>query len=310
MSPEYRTDVRGIQIRVPATTANLGAAFDAVGLALQLYLRVEVRRIDGSASSLEFKGEGAGLVPTDDSNLIWRVMAGVAGKYRRSLPAFCMRVENEIPITKGLGSSATACVAAAAAADYLCDLRLKAEDLLSIAAAEEGHPDNVAPALYGGLVASISTGRILCSRSAFPSSWTVVAVTPELELETRQARAVLPRQVPHADAVFNVQRAAFLMAQIVQSRREGVRQAMEDRLHQPYRSALVPGLAEILEMKDREGLIGVALSGAGSTVVAFADAKAGEIGAEICRIFARHGLAAQARMLQADNRGLVIEELT
>jgi homoserine kinase len=97
------------------------------------------------------------------------------------------------------------------------------------------------------------------------------------------------------------------MAQIVQGRREGVRQAMEDRLHQPYRSALVPGLAEILDMKDREGLIGVALSGAGSTVVAFADANAGEIGAEICRIFARHGLAAQTRILQADNRGLQIE---
>jgi homoserine kinase len=309
MSREKQATARGIRIRVPATTANLGAAFDAVGLALNLYLKVEVHRTSDRASWLEFKGEGAGRVPTDASNLIWRVMSSAAGKYKKSLPAFRLRVENEIPITKGLGSSATACVAAAAAADYLCDLGLKAEDLLSIAAAEEGHPDNVAPALYGGLVASIGTGRILCSRSAFPPTWTVVAVTPELELETRQARAVLPHQISHADAVFNVQRAAFLMAQIVQGRREGVRQAMEDRLHQPYRSALVPGLAEILEMKDREGLIGVALSGAGSTVVAFADANAAEIGADMCRIFASHGLAAQTRLLQADDRGLQTEAI-
>ncbi len=309
MLPADLRDKRGVRIRVPATTANLGAAFDAVGLALRLYLTVEVRRRDTGASSLEFTGEGAGVVSGDSSNLIWRVMENVARKYGKPLPAFDLRVENEIPLTKGLGSSATACVSAAAAADFLCGLGLTAEDLLTLAAEEEGHPDNVAPALYGGLVASVCSGKILCSRSEFPSAWSVVAVTPELELATSEARSVLPRQVPFADAVFNVQRAAFLMAQIVQGRSEGVRQAMGDRLHQPYRSALVPGLKQILEMEDREGLIGVALSGAGSTVVAFADANAQEIGAGIASIFSRHGLSSTIRVLKADNRGLVIEEL-
>ncbi len=310
MPPANESDVQGVQIRVPASTANLGAAFDAVGLALQLYLNVEVRRIGAGPSRLEFEGEGKGIVALDASNLIWRVMESVAEKYRCRLPAFTLRIENEIPITKGLGSSATACVAAAAAADFLCGLELTTEDLLAIAAAEEGHPDNVAPALYGGLVASICGERILCSRSEFPSSWTIVAVTPNMELATKQARSVLPGQVPFADAVFNVQRTAFLMAQVVQGRSEGVRQAMADRLHQPYRSVLVPGLSEIFEMEDRAGLIGVALSGAGSTVVAFADTHAEEIGSDICRIFERHGLSAQTRLLKADNRGLVIENLT
>jgi homoserine kinase len=308
LSPN-RNDVPGLRIRVPATTANLGAAFDAVGLALQLYLRVEARRLDTGPSRLEFAGEGEDTIPRDSSNLIWRVMEAVGAKHGHRLPAFSLRIRNEITVTKGLGSSATACIAAAAAADFLCGLQLKAEDMLAIAAAEEGHPDNVAPALYGGLVASICADRILCSRSVFPPGWSVVAVTPDLEVATKQARAVLPAHVPYADAVFNVQRSSFLMAQIVQGRKEGVRQAMIDRLHQPYRSSLIPGLTEILEMDDREGLIGVALSGAGSTVVAFADSGAEKIGADMCGIFERHGLPAQSRILKADNEGLVMESL-
>ncbi len=310
MRPPYPKDGRGIRIRVPATTANLGAAFDAVGLALRLYLTVEVRPLDIGPSRLEFKGEGQESIPVDSSNLIWRVMERVAAGYEKRLPPFQMRIENEIPVTKGLGSSATACVSAVAAADFLCGLLLQPEDLLAAAVAEEGHPDNVAPALYGGLVASICAGKILCSRSEFPASWTVVAVTPDMELATSDARSVLPHQVPFGDAVFNVQRAAFLMAQVVQGRREGVRQAMADRLHQPYRSALVPGLKEILELDDHDGLIGVALSGAGSTVIAFADARAEEIGAEMAAIFQLHGLASTVRLLKADNRGLAIEGLT
>ncbi len=293
-------------IRVPASTSNLGAAFDSVGLALQLYLTLEVRRLDSGPSRLEYVGEDAHLIPSDSTNLIWRVMTEVARDRSVELPPFAMRVVNEIPVTKGLGSSAAACLAGAAAAAHLCGLDLGHEDLLEIASRWEGHPDNVAPALYGGLVASIGGRKILCSRSPFPESWTVVAVTPAYELETKRARAVLPSQIAFSDAVFNVQRASFLMAQIVQGRSEGVREAMADRLHQPYRSALLPGFEEILGMPDRLGLIGVALSGAGSTVVAFADQNAGEIGESIRAAFGRHGLASTIRLLKADNCGLAI----
>ena len=165
----------------------------------------------------------------------------------------------------------------------------------------------MAPSLHGGLVASIGGETILCSRAAFPESWTVVAATPEFELETKRARAALPREIAHADAVFNVQRAAFLMAQIVQGRGEGLREAMRDRLHQPYRSALLPGLAEILELEDCEGLLGVALSGAGSTVIAFTDSHAEEAGEKMRAIFARHGLKSMVRLLRADNVGMARE---
>ena len=296
-----------LRIRVPASTSNLGAAFDAVGLALRLYLRLEVRRIGDERSRLEIAGTDARLVPADESNLIWRVMAETAARSGRRLPPFHLRVVNEIPITKGLGSSASACLAGAAAADHICGLGLVTQDLLEIAAAREGHPDNVAPSLLGGLVASMGGTRIRCARAVFPESWIVVAVTPAFELETRRARAALPREVLHSDAVFNVQRVAFLMTQIIQRRSEGLRQAMEDRLHQPYRSPLLPGFEEILRMEESPGLLGVALSGAGPTVVAFANADAPGIGARIRGIFARHGLESEVRLLGADNAGMVCE---
>jgi homoserine kinase len=300
--PEGRT----ARIRVPASTSNLGAAFDAVGLALRLYLTVEVSRLEAGISLMEFAGQDAHLVPADHTNLIWRTMAEVAAAEGVGLPPFVLKVANQIPITKGLGSSASAILAGAAAAGFLCRLQLTSERLLGIAAALEGHPDNVAPALYGGLVASISGERILCSRSEFPEDWTVVAVTPDFELETKRARAVLPDRVPHKDAVYNVQRAAFLMAQLIQGRKEGLREAMADALHQPYRSGLLPGLGEVLALPPRAGLLGAALSGAGSTVIAFADSRANEIGEEIRSIFARHGLSSQVRLLRADNEGLSV----
>ncbi len=296
-------------ITVPASTSNLGPAFDSVGLAVQLYLKLDLRlRVEGT-SRLHYSGQDEGLIPCDSSNLIWQVMELVAGRHGKKLPPFDLQVKNEIPVTKGLGSSASACLAGAAAAGFLCDINLLPEDLLEIGVGLEGHPDNVAPALYGGLVASIGGKPVRCSRCRFPDSWSIVAVTPAFELETKRARAVLPPDVSRADAIFNVQRAAFLMAQIVQGRGEGLREAMADRLHQPYRSGLVPGFCEILEMPDQPGLLGLALSGAGPTVIAFVDADGAQIGDSISAIFQRHGLESQVRLLKADPKGLTIQTM-
>ncbi len=299
-------DAPSIRIRVPASTSNLGPAFDAVGVALQLYLRVDVARRDGGSSEIDCSGKDSHLVPRDGTNLIWKTMTEVAEQSGGRLPPFAIRIENEIPITKGLGSSASACLAAAAAADFLCGLDLGREDWLKIATVREGHPDNAAPALFGGLVSSISGETILCSRAVFPPDWTIVAVTPDFELETRKARSVLPAQIPYRDAVFNLQRVAFLVSQLNQGRRDGIREAMRDRLHQPYRGPLMPGFQEILDMEDEPGLIGRALSGAGPTVVALADSCENEIAENMCRIFKSRGLRAEARLLKADNEGLAV----
>jgi homoserine kinase len=296
-------------ITVPASTSNLGPAFDAVGLALQLHLKMDLCLRDEGDSHLRYSGQDESLIPCDSSNLIWRVMEIVAGRLGKKLPPFDLQVQNDIPVTKGLGSSASACLAGAAAAGFLCEITLSPEDLLEIAVGFEGHPDNVAPALYGGLVASINGKPVRCSRCRFPDSWSIVAVTPAFELETKRARSVLPPGVSHADAVFNVQRAAFLMAQIVQGRGEGIREAMADRLHQPYRSPLVPGFCEILEMPDQPGLLGIALSGAGPTVIALAASNAAQIGESIGAIFRRHDLDSRVRLLKPDHAGLTIQTI-
>ncbi len=300
---------KGTRIRVPASTSNLGPAFDAVGLALQLYMTLEAREIRTGPSRMAFFGEGAERISVDASNLIWRTMVEIAAAEQCNLPFFALRVENQIPITKGLGSSAAARLAAAAAVSFLGDLNWGSAKLLDLITLKEGHPDNVAPSLYGGLVASIRGDRILCSKSEFPLDWTIVAVTPDFELETSLARSVLPAQISRQHAVYNVQRTAFLMAQLAHGRSEGLREAMADLLHQPYRSELVPGLKDALAMDDCEGLLGVALSGAGSTIVALADSHEAEIGDRISRIFGMHGLSARVRLLKADNTGMILESL-
>lgn len=296
-----------LRITIPASTSNLGPGFDAVGLALRLYLTLEVSRLDSGPCRIAYQGPEAHLVPTDESNLIWRAMRLTAARAGAMLPPFALEIRNEIPITKGLGSSAAASLGGVVAADFLCGLKLSGQQWLGLATELEGHPDNAAPSLWGGLVVSMSGETILCSRCEFPEDWTVVAVTPDFELETRLARAVLPEKVPHKHAVFNVQRASYLVAQLIQRRTDGLRDAMADHLHQPYRSALIPGLAEILAMRDREGLLGVALSGAGPTVIALAESHEREIGRAIQDIFARHSLASQVRLLKVDLQGLTLE---
>ena len=293
-----------MRIRIPASTSNLGSAFDAAGLALQLYLRLEIIPCAGAESHLEYRGPDERLVPNDESNLIWRTMRLAAERAGKVLPAFSMIVDNEIPITKGLGSSAAATLAGIAAADHLCRLELDRKQWLTMATEIEGHPDNAAAALWGGLVFSIGNEEIYASRCEFPHRWTIVAVTPDFELETKVARSVLPAHVPHRDAVFNVQRAAFLAAQLARGQGDGLREAMSDRLHQPYRSPLIPGLEEILSMEDCQGLLGIALSGAGPTVAAIADSREQEIGARVQAVFRKHGLSSQVRLLRADHTGV------
>jgi homoserine kinase len=295
-----------VRIRVPASTSNLGPAFDAVGLALQLYLTVDVQESQEGPSRVDFSGEDSRLIPLDESNYIWRSMREFAHQEGRRLPHFSLVVNNRIPIGKGLGSSSAALLAAAAAVSFLCGLGWTREKLIEVATAKEGHPDNICPAVLGGLVASICGEKTLSSKSQFPKEWTVIAVTPDLEISTEHARTILPAEVPREHAIHNIQRTAFLMAQLSLGRREGLREAMSDRLHQPYRGRLIPGLSDILSMNHREGLLGIALSGAGSTVIAFADAQAAEIGEAIQGIFRFHRLASQVRLLKADNYGISI----
>jgi homoserine kinase len=291
-------------IRVPATSANLGPGFDVFGLALKLYLTVEVRLSDAGLQIIH-KGEGAGSVPTDERNLIWCTVAYIVGQERRRLPHLTVEVNNNIPLARGLGSSAAAVVAGVLIADQVCGLNLSQDQQLTYALILEGHPDNITAALVGGLVACCvaEDGRCLYARVPVSAKIKAVLVVPEFELSTSKARAVLPKGYSREDAVFNLQRAAMMAAALKDAEPMLIGEAMRDRFHQPYRKDLIPGLQESLNLRGIPGLLGVSLSGAGPSILALAVDNFTEIGQHIQSNFARHSIQSKVMILDIEERG-------
>jgi homoserine kinase len=256
-------------IVVPASTSNLGAGFDALGLALSLTLVVEVMTVieDGLG---ELRCTFTGTPPYGD-NLIATGYTEVARHLRvAALPSLDVRVTCDIPPGAGLGSSAAALVAGGRLAALVVP-GVTTQVILEVATDVEGHPDNVAASLYGGLVASLTEadGTVRAVAMPWPTALRLVVATPEIPLATRTARAVLPMHVPRADAVFNLQRVAVLLGALATNRFDVLRAAFADRLHQPHRLPLVPGLDAALHL-NAEGLVGVFLSGAGPSIAAVA----------------------------------------
>jgi homoserine kinase len=255
-------------LKVPASSANLGSGFDALGLALGVYLTCRFR----ASERLEIRafGRDAASISTGPDNLIWQTAEAVAQAHAMRMPSIELEIRNDIPIGKGMGSSAAALTAGVVIADRLLDLRWKPLRILDEAARLEGHPDNVAPCTLGSIVASaIDSGGVVRSvRLDLPRRFGIAIVVPDFDLPTSKARAVLPDCYSRADAVFNVQRAALLMAALATGSTWAFPVALEDRFHQPYRAPLVPGLEEILKLR-APGLLGCALSGAGPSILVF-----------------------------------------
>jgi homoserine kinase len=251
-----------VTVRVPATSANLGPGFDCLGLALDLCNEVTVDTDEEPGISWE--GEGADELPTDATDRISRTMAAVAAAAGRELPPFALRGHNRIPLERGLGSSAAAAVAGVLLADRILGLGLRMDDLLSSAVGVEGHPDNAAAALLGGL--TIATGdaavRIDPNVALAP-----VLLVPELRLGTEVARAAIPAEVPTRDAVFNLRRAALAVVALTE-RPEYLGLALEDRLHQPHRLRLMPTIRAVFDGIVDSG-VPVCVSGAGPSLLAF-----------------------------------------
>ncbi len=307
---------RSFEVRVPASTANLGAGFDCFGLALNLHLTVRATVLSGSGSRahVRSRGEpGSSLLPHDpDENLIFRALTHAANREGLQLPSVRLAVHNAIPLASGLGSSAAAIVAGIALAFGAAERSMSEDAALRYAAELEGHADNVAAALLGGLVVTCvrADGGVAAIRKRWPKEIRVVAVTPNFTLETAKARAVLPKTIAHADAIHNLQRSALLIAALEERRYDLIWDALQDRLHQPYRQSLIPGLAEILRMPRIEGLLGMALSGAGPSVVALATDHFDKIGKAIASHFERNGLTAKARCLAVAEEGVVVAQET
>ena len=256
------------QVRVPATTANLGPGFDALGLALNLYNTVTVS--PSHAFSLTVKGEGKEKLPQDESSLLIEAAQAVFEKADYHPGALCWVQENFIPLQSGLGSSAATIVAGLKLANALLPAPLSTEEIHRLAVEIEKHPDNVTPAVFGGLTVSYHTEEGPCAvKAGIPPGLHLALAVPDFSLATVEARNALPESVSREDAVFNLGRASLLVTSLMNGNGELLRWACEDRLHQPYRARLIPGFQDVMEAALEAGAQGCALSGAGPTVAAF-----------------------------------------
>jgi homoserine kinase len=303
-----------IDVRVPASTANLGAGFDCLGLALEMYLHVRATVVSkpGARALARSRGIGASsaLPSAPEENLIFRAMRHTAEREGFRLPLVRLAVQNDIPMASGLGSSAAATVAGVLLGFAVAGRAIVKDAALQYAAEVEGHTDNVAASLLGGLVvtAARADGSILGVQKRWPKMIRVVAVVPQFALETKKSRAVLRKTVSLSDAVYNLQRAALLVAALEERRYELLWEALQDRLHQVYRQALIPGLDDVLAIPRMPGLLGIALSGAGPSVVALATDRFEVIGKEIAGRFERRGLMATFQTLEVAQEGFSTSE--
>lgn len=297
-----------IRVRVPATTANLGPAFDAVGMALQLYNTVEMEIIP-QGLKLEISGMGADYIPRDESNLICQVARQVFQRVGFKAPGLHIRMNNHIPVSSGLGSSAAAIVGAMVAANALSGSQLTEEELLLMATELEGHPDNVAPALLGGVVVAVgSEGRVEHFEFEPPEGMMAVVAIPSFPMSTKAARGLLPSGISFQDAVFNVGRTALLVASLAKGHLEGLLVGTEDKLHQPYRSPLIPGMEEVFAAVKNAGAKGVALSGAGPTLIAFTKGNEERIADIMQNTWQEHGVQTLVMVVAPDRKGASVIE--
>src|SRR5437016_5203093 len=305
---------RSYSFRVPASTSNLGASFDALSLALQRYLRISLTiepspgRKPSEVLRIDVRGVDAHLIPASSENLILRVASNVARERKKELPGFRMAIDNEIPLARGMGSSAAAIIAGITCYELIADDKLNEREIFNYAREFESHPDNLAAALRGGLVAATESadGDVLVAKLQVAEGAKAIVVIPAFELSTEKARAVLPQTYSRKDAVYNIQRSALTIAALTTGNWPLLREAMRDRIHQPYRAALIPGFEEILAL-DIPGLLGVALSGAGPTVFALAEpSKTESVGGAIANVFVKHGVKATPVTVNIDNEGRTI----
>lgn len=298
---------RSVKVRVPATTANLGPGFDCLGLALDLW-NVATFRPDagGTGVRVRVRGEGAGVLPEDGENLVARAATMLLRQQGAQLPAGLeIECENGIPLGSGLGSSGAAVLAGLLGANALLGKRLKQAEILRLAVEIEGHADNAAAALEGGLViVAAAQDRFLTRRVEVPEL-PVCIVLPAVDLPTRAARAALPASVPMADAVFNLGRTAL----VVEALRAGdlglLGAAMDDRLHQPYRFPLIPGALSARAAALEAGAIAAGLSGAGPSLAAFGGEPA-QVAAAMQAAFTAAGVRSRAFITRVSGDGAVV----
>jgi len=265
-----------MHIKVPATSANMGPGFDSIGVALQLYNHLWFEQIDEGLEII-IKRKHEIEIPTDKNNLIYKTMVDFFAETGNVMPPVRLIQEDYIPMIRGLGSSAACIVAGLLAANHMSGCHYSREQLAQIAAKIEGHPDNSNPALFGGMVVGATDyNEMRHVRLDLPNDLVFAIMVPNFPVSTHDARRVLPSTYDRSDAVFNASRAALLVASIYSGNYENLSMAMQDSIHQPYRSQLIPDMERIFKAAKNYGALGAYLSGAGSTLMAVLTDKQAE----------------------------------
>lgn len=298
---------RKVTIRVPASTTNLGPGFDALGLALKLYSTVTLEATRNGAEVV-ISGVDVDKIPSTPKHVAYQAVALVFQRCGTPHPkGLKLSIANGIPAIRGLGGSGTAILGGLLTANVFCDNPFSHSELLNFAASIEGHPDNVAASLYGGMVISVQDGEhIHTIQLACDPALHVVVAIPEFTLSTKKARDILPKTVDFVDAIYNISRSSLLVASIATGKLDMLPIAMKDKLHQPYRSTLIPGFDDIVEAATSAGALGIALSGAGPTIAAYCTDNMEEVGNRMQNMFKKHGIVSEIHVLGADLEGAIV----
>jgi len=296
-----------VKVCVPGTTANCGPGFDAVGMACTIYNELQLTLSEQSDLVIDVQGEGKDIIPNDERNIVWQAIEKVLRRTGKRFKGAHIQMNNQIPLARGLGSSAAAIVAGLIAANAATGNQLSNQDVFELATEFEGHPDNVAPAIFGGITLSaVRNGKPRCLRFVSPAKLDMVVAIPEFSLSTKAARQVLPQTVPFQDVVFNISRTALLVGALCKGEFEHLRCALEDKIHQPYREQLIPGMQAVFQAAIDMGAFGAVISGAGPCLMAFTHEKSQRIGEAMTNAFKAHNIKSTYRVLNIDNTGAKI----
>ncbi len=292
-------------IRVPASTGNLGPGFDCMGLALSLWNQAEIKIID-HGFIINVQGEGADIIPQNQDNLIYQAFSKTYKKINL-LPPNNLEItcQNDIPLSSGLGSSAAATLLGILGANALLGNPLSDEEMLALGSEIEGHPDNIAPSLIGGFIISLKNKDGILTEKIESYPWKVVVVLPKIELSTIASRKALPQMVNLSEAVENIGNSHMVVQALQNGDMQLLKDAMVDKLHQPYRLPLIPGAAEAIAAAQEMGAA-AALSGAGPSVVAFSIEHSQNLGEIMAKAFYDAGIESRIFNLTIENQGAFV----
>lgn len=300
-----------IKVRVPATSANMGPGFDSMGVALNLYNHVTVEDM-GTGLVIDIPDDiTSKFLAKDERNLVYVSMKVVFDKVAYHPRGLHIVLENNIMVTRGLGSSSAGIISGLVAANEMTGRQLSKDDLLSMAAEIEGHADNVTPALLGGFTINVKQDNsIKYVKTDVKDDLRFAAFVPDFFLQTKKARSVLPRSVSMKDAVYNTGRSALLAASIISGKYDNIRAAVGDKLHQRYRKRLIPGMDDIFKYSYQNNALGVYLSGAGPTIVSIIHGDNREFENKMRTFLSENMQNWQLYMLSADNCGAKVIEIS